>query len=288
MSKTLQEPQKVNFKILIIALSVISLLVGSLSDLIYLSTWFVGGGWFPTFEAVIDDPGQISVYLYFLFDLLDIVITVIPCVLLIAYVLYFYKKFSARFILAVIFLLLLYPAFRSSIYLILNILRGYFGGFEYFAQQIFINILPNLPLLVLAVLAIFGVKNKLIYVITLMFSLVSPLYWLLNWFVDLFGAIVDDFGDFEEMFVGLFNNWSYYFGEPLWIISSISIVIAIIVFVVFNNTLISKNKNLIKEDNEIKNLSSEQALIALKLKLDNGEITEEEYQAQRKIVINKI
>lgn len=288
MNKTLQEPQKVNFKILIIALSVISLLVGSLSDLIYLSTWFVGGGWFPTFEAVIDDPGQISAYLYFLFDLFDIVITVIPCVLLIAYVLYFYKKFSARFILAVIFLLLLYPALRSSAYLALNILRGYFGGFEYFAQQIFINILPKLPLLVLAVLAIFGVKNKLIYVITLMFSLVSPLYWLLNWFVDLFGAIVDDFGDFEEMFDGLFNNWSYHFGEPLWIISSISIVTAIIVFVVFNNTLISKNKNLIKEDNEIKNLSSEQALIALKLKFDNGEITEEEYQAQRKIVINKI
>lgn len=92
---------------------------------------------------------------------------------------------------------------------------------------------------------------------------------------------MDDFGDFEDMFDKLFNSWSFYLGEPLWIISSISIITAIIVFVCFYNTLISKNKRLIKEDNEIKKFSSEQALIVLKTKLDNGDITEEKYQAQR-------
>ena len=295
MENTLQNTRKVKCKIVIIALSIIAILVGSLSDLIYLSDWFIDGNIFDIIESLVFDfdLSYARTIIVLFFNVINVAITILPCVFIIAYVLFLYKKFSSRFVLSLVFLLLAYPSFRSIIYFALNIfdVNQYSDSFlvSYFLQQILINILSRLPLLLAAILVLFGIKNRVVYIISLLFALIAPVWWGFSAFIDLVKLIVEDIYFLDSLVRDLLNS-TWIFGDMLWGIGLFAIIVATMIFIIANNNLIPKAKKLkaIVEDPDIKNLSDEDAFNVLKIKLNLGEITEQEYEEQRKIIIDKV
>ncbi|MBR5473075.1 MAG: hypothetical protein IKU82_03705 [Clostridia bacterium] len=303
MNEIIQNERKVKCKILIVALSIIALLVGSLSDLIYLSDWFINGNIFSTFKyifgSIIDfniDLYLVQTVVYLFFDLTNILITVLPCILIIAYVLFLYKKFSAKFILSIVFLLLLCPMFRSATYLILDIIFSFFFnyGFSYsdlfyYLKSVLINILPRLPLILAAILVLFGIKLRVVYIIPLLLSAIPAIWWFFSACIEFLKIFVRIFSlDIRELLKELFvyNSWIY--GDIFWGVGLMAITLAVIIFIVANKDFISKKGKVIVEDSTLKNLSPEDALEILNQNLENGTITAEEYQSQREIILNKI
>ena len=92
------------------------------------------------------------------------------------------------------------------------------------------------------------------------------------------------------MFEAVVDNLSGLFESSLQMLSIMAIIVAVMIFIIANMNLITKTKSKKEIINtaEMNNLSTEELLRFLQEKLDNGDITKEEYQAQREIVINKL
>ena len=186
---------------------------------------------------------SISSIIYILEFVLSLFFVLLPCLLLVLYVLFLYKKFSARFILAIVFLSLAFPIASSVLRVLSTALSVYEIGyldmltiFGVFAREFVKRCLTCIPLLLSSVLVIFGVKNKILHVFTLGFSLFSYIYFFMQWLVNL----IPDFYELSDWFGNICSQWSYYLGDPIWRLSSITITIAVMVFVVSDNELISK------------------------------------------------
>ena len=246
----------------------------------------------------------------FIFNLFNKFLAILPSVILLIYVLLLYKKINARFALTAVLLLLAYPVLSGAINLIINPFYNYliysnliFGNgilwsnvdFEFvlnifltnLIQYVFINLLPRLPLLLCVVFVLIGLKKKFAYIVALILSLLAP---LLMFFSKLISIILNDFGDFEDMFEAVVDNLSGLFESSLQMLSIMAIIVAVMIFIIANMNLITKTKSKKEIINtaEMNNLSTEELLRFLQEKLDNGDITKEEYQAQREIVINKL
>lgn len=306
MENVLQNPRKAKCKVAIIVLSVCALFIGLISNLLsFIGTVFDGlNGNFRYILELLDRGGfeisLVRVLLPYFLALPLIVMTLLPCILLLLYVLFFYKKFSARLVLSLVFLAFTYYAFTSAIFFVLNIvsLSVSLSSDQYYQQLnlriVFVEILPRLPLILAAILALVGIKNRVVYIISLALALVSPIYLILDSFKNLFLTFRYSIsyllnGMFDELIrFAVYRIWD--FGDILLGISMIAIIVAVMIFVIANNNLITKPKKIkaVIIDPDVKNLSAEDAFNVLKIKLNLGEISEQEYAEQRALIINRM
>lgn len=230
MSESLQNTRKVNCKKLIVSFSVIGILFALFSQVFF------------TLDYIIDaaDYINIQILMYMTTDLLHAFFIVLTSALLLLYVLFLYKKFNAKIILAISFLLLSYPILTSALNNIIDLLFEGDFEFEYLISDFAFDVLPYLLLWLAAILVLFGVKNKIVYVVALVLSAFPNVYYFMSWVSDISDFCSRIFDDYEEVFEELFDSWCYYLFSPIWYIGSIMVTVSVIVFIVSNNDLISK------------------------------------------------
>lgn len=271
MENELQNTRNVNCKIAIIIFAIISIFFTCLGNIFTFAYWTTD-----LFNRFI-----FRDLIYIFLELIDMVVVVLPCVILVVYSLFFYKKLTAKYVITAVYLLLSIPAILGIINLLMIFAENFYHGWQNILnitlERLIFYILPFVPFLLGAVLTLFGVRNKFLHIIPFVLMPIYIISTIFNYAVNL-RYFIESFDVF----------WSNVLGTPLIIIGETAMYIMVFSFIMLNNHLILKNTNYIKVNDDIKNLTPEKALIMLKSKLDNGDITKEEYQAQREIVINKL
>ena len=282
MGEIIQNPRKIRSRVVIMVFSTITLMLGLSAHAGVILKYFncFLSGCSLTADACIN----------FITVLLNAIIVALPCILLILYAIFLYKKFTSRIILATAFFALLYPALYEIVYLIFN----YHIIFEelsalaiikYFVEKVLINIIPQLLTLVSFILALRAVKGKAFYIVSLAFSLITPIGWLLIWSKDfLFSLFKTE---------NILEIWPYYLGRPLSALAFIALITTTMIFVIANSHLIEKEKIKPSKPAEVINTykvnpSTEEALVVLNDKFYAGEIGENEYREQRENIIKKL
>lgn len=272
----------VHNKIAVIIFSAIALLFGAASDLVGLVYNLIDS---------IDNLTKSLVWIYIVDSIMGIVgvlFTIATCVLLVVYVLFFSKKSNGRFLLAAVFVLLMYPILKYGIgYLISSwYISTYSNQLDlltfiksFFSFPIVSLFFIKLPLLIAAVLVIIGVRKNIFYILPLAISVCS---------------IISETRDYIDTFMRVIVRTDSYYDSTLttiirilYIISGFAIHVAVLLFVCENTSFFAKSKK-IEQDKNTENMSSTDAIMYLRERLDNGDITAEEYQTQREIILNKI
>lgn len=202
-----------------------------------------------------------------LFGILFLLADIVPCILLVLYILKFHKEFKAK-----IFMPIIFGAFVFSGLLIIveSIVYQFSYGISYiiYLAQIITFSLATIS-------ALKGFSKKLFPVIALCVGLVTEAYNLLNFFNAITWYVE-------------YSRFLYLFTRPMGIIGFVSLFIALLLFVLNNKILPILTVSPEKEKKNAEKMNPEQALRLLKDKLDLGMITEEEYQAQRAEIISKL
>ena len=195
-----------------------------------------------------------------LLEILFLLANIVPCILLVLYILKLHKEFKAK-----IFMPIIFGAFVFSDLLIVveSIVCQFFYGASYDIISYIIYSARIITFSLATISALKGFSKKLFPVIALCVGLVTEAYYVLNFF--------DTITWYVEHYMFL-----YLFTKPMATIGFVSLFIALLLFVLNNKIL------------PILTVSPEQALRLLKDKLDLGMITEEEYQAKRKEIISNL
>lgn len=261
MNQVLDKSKTLKCKTPITIFSLISLVCILLSRITYFVTYtgdYVDGEW--VYESIVRFPT--------LFEILFLLADIVPCILLVLYILKFHKEFKAK-----IFMPIIFGAFVFSGLLI--IAKSIVYRFPYDIMSYIIYLAQIIVFSLATISALKGFSKKLFPVISLCVGLVIEAYFALNFFKNISWYIED------SMFLYLFTN-------PMGRIGFISLFIALLLFVLNNKILPILTVSPEKEKKNAKKMNPEQALRLLKDKLDLGMITEEEYQTQRAEIISKL
>ena len=123
--------------------------------------------------------------------------------------------------------------------------------------------------------ALKGFSKKHFPIIALSVGLVTQAYNVFNFIKAITGYVED-------------SMYFYLFTRPMRIIGFTSLFIALLLFVLNNKTLPISNISSKTEKINVDKMNPEQALRLLNNKLNQGMITEEEYQVQRAEIISKL
>lgn len=211
----------------------------------------------------------------------------VSCLILIIYSMNTYKKVKPRFFLFGIYALLtLQPT--------IMIMEKFFGNGFYFGiistifsvLQVIGQILVLIAFLFAAIIMIVGGNNKVVLIIVsiiaLSVGLIFQLFMVLYNIVDSIFFINYYIASFSSNTVFIINEIIYFILNLIPIIGSCLFYIALFIF-----TLTYKRK-VVKLSIDIENTTTEQALEILNENLDNGTITEDEYNQQREMIIGKL
>lgn len=212
------------------------------------------------YELVFRFPTHWLTILYFLSSL---TIGILP----VLYVFKFQEKNKAQVLLPIVFGTL---AFSTLLELIETTI--YQGGF--LMENFLFQWGPPIVFSLATVSALKGFSKKRFPVIALCLGLVIEVFYIFIYFENI-GEYIED-----SMFLYLFTN-------PMWSVGYISLYITLLLFVL-NNKITPVLKDLPKKEKKVKPMSPEQELKLLSDKLEQGMITEEEYQAQRANIISKL
>lgn len=195
--------------------------------------------------------------------LVYLLITLVPCVLLVIYIFKFYKKLKATILIPIIFGMF-------SLEMLIRLFVGISDG---------IRLLIDLLILVACIFAIIsalkGLNNKLFVIIAMLLFLLREVFFIIDFF-----SIIEYYIEDSMYF--------YVFTSPLSTIGSTLLYISLLLFSVKNRIPSIIVLSPEKEKSRVEKMDPEQALKLLKDKLELGMITEEEYQEQRADVISKL
>lgn len=248
-------------------LSIISLICSILSCIsyffYYVSDEKINGEWV---HKLVVRP----LYYWRLDNILSVILTLAPVVLLVLYIFMFHSKLKATILVPIIFGIF-------GLNTIFNFLFDY-GYYEYFLPYGTYRIL-DLAILVCSVLAVISALkgfNKKAFIIIAMS--VCLLYETLS-LLELSGIMEYYIRD---------SMYLYAFTTPLYSVGKILLYTSLLLFGLKNKipSIISLSPE--KERARAEKMNPEQALKLLKDKLDLDMITEEEYQAQRAEIISKL
>lgn len=207
-----------------------------------------------------------------MFDLISLLLTIAPIILLVLYIFKFHSKLKATVLVPIIF----------GVFALNTIFSFWFGyghfGYSYYGNFLFHCIL-NLPILVCSVLAVIsalkGFNKKIFIIIAMAVCLLYEALSLISIFSSMYYHI-------EK------SRYLYLFTSPMSIIGSITLIVALLLFALKNKIPSVLALSPEKEKARAEKMNPEQALKLLKDKLDLDMITEEEYQAQRADIISKL
>ena len=288
-----KKPKILQCKLFIIILSAIAFSMYSFGDLLLLIN-----------NLKSDHIGSLFVIFS---NMANLVIPSLACILLAAYAIFLYEKVSARFVLPVIFLMLCNPVIDfliTELFPSLKYLDFDFDKLDDLIIDIFqmfsvvsIFLVLIIPLFVSAILALAGIKKRVIYVFSLAISFSYTIFMFMYFCINfLQQTFYRSTLDLEYLFKEIiFENLLYNLGTPLAILGMIALYLAVMSLIVENDSLFDKNEvseQEVLEKKEItekaKKLSTDVALTYLREKFENGELTEREYQTQRDLIIGKV
>lgn len=198
-----------------------------------------------------------------LLTLFNWLVSIVPCILLALYALKFHKENNAK-----IFMSIIFGAF--AFYALLRIVEGFvFYFYSYTIIAYIIYIAQFVAFLFATISALKNFSNKISPIIALCVGLVTQAYYLLEFLMNITVYI-----RYAPLYLLII---------PMEIIVSVALYIALLLFVLNNNTSADDNK-----EKDIRLMTPEQAIRYLNGKVALGEITEEEYQAKRAEIISKL
>lgn len=217
-----------------------------------------GGAWefhFSLFEDGIIDT---------IFSLLSYSLLIAPVILFAMYIFKYYKRFQATILIPIVLGLI---AFTPLFNFIRDLAFGY--GLSSILDLL-VDLLVIVSFALATINALKGFSQKKCLIIAVSCGLLGEIVSFIS-FICYAGTYISD-----ELYLYLFT-W------PLSIIGFSALYIALLLFVLKNNisVMVMKEKNTVT-------MSPEQSLRYLKEKLDLCMITEEEYQAQRADIIDKL
>lgn len=254
MNQTVFDKQRVlKGKTPITILAVIALVCTVLSSITYFA-------FYSNDELVFRFPSFLS--------LISLAISLAPKVLLILYVFMFFKEFKATIIVPIIFgCIAASPLF--------SFINTFVFGYAFDVITLIMNLITMVTFTLATISALKGLSNKVFIIIPTALSLALSAL-----------SLVSLFSTFE-----LYARWGYtlyLFTQPVGIIASVTFNIALLLFGLKNRIPAILAVSPEKEKKNAEKMTPEQSLRLLKDKLDLGMITEEEYQAQRADIINKL
>jgi hypothetical protein len=195
-------------------------------------------------------------------------LTLAPKVLLILYVVKFFKEFKATIVVPIIFG---YIA-ASSLFSFIN---TFLVGSAFVLITLIMNLITMVTFGLATISALKGLSNKVFIIIPTALSLALSAL-----------SLVSLFSTFE-----LYARWGYalyLFTQPVGIIASVTFNIALLLFGLKNRIPAILAVSPEKEKKNAEKMTPEQSLRLLNDKLELGMITEEEYKAQRTEIINNL
>ena len=124
---------------------------------------------------------------------------------------------------------------------------------EYLLNDFVLEVLPFVLLLLAAILVLFGIKYRVFYIVPLVFAAFPSIYYFMGCVVSSVDLLTDAFNDFHGAIDSLSESWSYYLVAPVWDICNVLAIVAIIIFVAENSSLLSKKKELKTPNETIEN-----------------------------------
>lgn len=254
-------------------LSIISLICTILSCISYFFYYdfdYINGEWV--------DFGLTFTFLD-MFDLISLLLTITPIILLVLYIFMFHSKLKATVLVPIIFGIF-------GLNSIFNLLFGYrysslLFGYRYSRYVVPYGIYRILALVIL-VCSVLAVKSALKGFNKKIFIIIAMAVCLLYEALSIIGFFSIMYYYIEE------SEYLYLFTSPMSIIGSITLYVALLLFALKNKIPSVLALSPEKERARAEKMNPEQALKLLKYKLDLGMITEEEYQAQRAEIISKL
>lgn len=263
--------KKVEFKgrIPVIIISVAALLCSGFGYIIQLML--------PVFNAVIFN------YHFNFSNLLSMIITLI-CFLLIVvagfiltlYAVALFKKFKPRFFIATIFGSIAVSMLVQLFSKIVNSVFSYAGILIWLL--LFLCIVAFLSA---TIVALIKKENKYISIVALLIGAVYRLLAILVYIIDFLNYFNPGYFEFFGH-AGIISTVGYYVSGLTIIIGACLLYIALATFV------LTFKGGVLKLSPETEGMTTEQILNLLQEKLDNGEITEEDYEEQREFIIGKL
>lgn len=257
--------QKLHFKVAIIILSFMSLIfsiISSVEFFAYYETKYTYYDQYYVLKTITSFKEITGALFYF-------VIRILPVILFIVYILKFYKKSKATIILPVIFC---YYALSALINIIV-IVRNDIFNIGTLIMDLFV--IFSFSLMIWCTLK--GVSKKIIFIIPNAIMIALHILSIIVWIT------LADYWITEELYL--------YFLEHLGrSIALATFFTAILLFVIKNKipAIIFKSSQKEIKETEIESFNPEQELLRLKEAFENSVITEEEYNAQRTEIINKL
>jgi hypothetical protein len=191
-----------------------------------------------------------------------------PTVLLILYVVKFFRAFKATIIVPIIFSCIVASP-------LLSFISALIGGYELDGITLITNIITIITFTLATIGALKGLSNKVFIVIPTALGLALSLLSLIS--------VSSNLTFFAR------NGFTLYlFTEPMSIIASITFYVALLLLGLKNRIPAILAVSLEKEKKNAEKMTPEQSLRLLNDKLELGMITEEEYKAQRTEIINNL
>lgn len=256
---SLYRERTLNCKTPIVILSLISLAFTLLSSI----TYFV---YFEPNYSNGDFRYEIATYFSSVLSLMSFALSIVPKVLLVIYVLKFFKEFKATIVIPAIFAAI-------AVSPLISVINSFVFGSDFTVANLIMNIVVIVTFTMATVSALKGLSNKIFIVIPTVLGLILNLFSLLSIF-SIGGYYIRN------------GMYLYLVTSPASIIASTTFYIALLLFGVKNR--IPAILSVSPEKGNVEKMSSEQALRLLKDKLDLGMINEEEYQVQRAEIISKL
>lgn len=249
------------FKIPIMILSVVSLIYALVGNIVYFTDYhYTSKGW------------RLLLRLPNLSDFWGFLLSIVPQILFVVYIFSLFKKFKGTIIVPIIFAVLSLSELIGTINSIVWVLKGYviaFSGFLNIISGIFCFVTFSLT----TVSALKGLTKKLFLVLATVGSLVSAFISLIGFF-SIFSYYLHS------------EQYLYLFTQPASIVSAITFNLALLLFGVGNIIpMVIKNA---PSETSISKMPPEQSLKLLRAQLELGQISEEEYTAQRTDIINNL
>lgn len=201
-------------------------------------------------------------------SLISLALTLAPKVLLILYVVKFFKEFKATIVVPIIF-----GCVAASP--LLSFINTFVFGYGLNVINLIMNLITMVTFTLATISALKGLSNKVFIIVPTALSLALSALSLIS----LFSA-------FE-----LYSRWGYtlyLFTQPVSIIASVTFNIALLLFGLKNRIPAILAVSPEKEKKNAEKMTPEQSLRLLNDKLELGMITEEEYKAQRTEIINNL
>lgn len=254
MNQTALDKQRVlQCKTPITVLALISLLCTALSSITYFA-------FYSNDELTFEFPSLLS--------LISFAMYFAPKVLLILYVVKFFREFKATIIVPIIF-----ACIAASP--LLSFINTFILGYGLDGINLIINLITMVTFTLATISALKGLSNKVFIIVPTALGLaLSALY------------LISLFPTFE--FYARNGFTLYLFTEPMSIIASITFYVALLLLGLKNRIPAILAVSPEKEKKNAEKMSPEQALRLLNDKLELGMITKEEYQSQRAEIINNL